>query len=151
MAGSSRAVRIAKSSSRSSGSASPEPIQPLLPPASGVYVPNSAGGTRARRLFLLFGTALLVMYVGFLALELSGPAGASLASLGAAIALSLVALIAGVVAYTRTIARAPRGVFQRAAELVVSERGGRVTRFPMTAGFRVEVVERHRSSGLSPG
>lgn len=129
-------VRLPRSSSR-----------PARPPSA--FFENRAGGARAWRLCLVYEGALGVLYLLFLGLTVDSAGGVK--SNSAALALfSLVALLLGAVGFWRTVARAPRGASRRGDDLLVTNRFGRVSKFRIDDGFRLEVIERHREGIFGP-
>ncbi len=136
----SRAVRIPKVRTRViRAAASPIP--------GGRFVENRAGWIRARRLFLLFGIALIFLYGVLLGDALVVTPGLG-SDTGAIAVLSLTAVVCLAVGASVTIARAPRGVWWTPEEMVIRERFSAPRRYPKNVP--THVARRHGSGLLAP-
>jgi hypothetical protein len=93
------------------------------------FVPNQAGWIRARRMFLLFGLGVAVLYAAVVGEALAASPGLTADSTFLAV-FTLVALGCLWAGASVTIARAPRGVWWTGEELVVRERFGGARKFP---------------------
>lgn len=136
-----RAVRIARAASAAPAAG---------PSARPHFVPNRAGDTRARRLFLLFAVLLVAIYATFAALTLSNPVPGVRENLFAWAAFSLLALALALWGWSITIGRAPRGVLVRSEELLVRERLGGSRRVLRSALDGIKVVQRYPAGWIAP-
>ena len=133
---SSRPIRIARRSV-----ASPTPgLPPLV--HGGTFVENTAGRTRAVRLFSLYAVLLAAVYLAFLGVVLAAPSSAARDDPVTIAALSLVAVALALWGYLITLARTPRGVRFQGAEILVVERPGRTRRFVAPPSLELRVVYR---------
>jgi hypothetical protein len=147
-----RTVRIP----RSTAPARPGPAAPSAAPASELTVEhpvdhraNLAGRQRASRLAMIYLLALIVMYLGFVALDRASAGGSSPAVTTGLLAFTVVAVALAVGGTFVTLSPAPQAVEVAPAAVVVVEWTGRRRRFPPLEDLRVEVVRRYPAGFLS--
>jgi hypothetical protein len=146
MAGSARAVRIARQGDGTAIAVESSPVAGAGPTlrASTPHFPNSAGSSRALRTFLVFLVGLAVIYGLFMGLAVR-TADVSASYLVEEVLTAAVA-IALVVGWFVTLGQAPAAAWVENGQLVVRERTGRSRRFPVaTARFLVL-----RTNGVGP-
>lgn len=128
--------------------AAPAPGLPPDGPAA-AFVENTAGRTRALRLFSLYAVLLAAVYVAFLGVVLAAPSSAARGDPVTIAALSVVAAALALWGYLITLARTPRGVRFQGSEIVVVERPGRSRRFVAPPALELSVVYRYRPGLLA--
>lgn len=123
-------------------------VAPPTPGSERRFVPNTAGSTRAWRLFGMFAGFLVVIYLLFVGLAIASPSGGIRSNVAAWGVFTLVAAGFILVGWSITLGRAPRGAWWRDGEIVVQERLGRMRRFPQSVPTRV--AQRYRIGLLGP-
>ena len=120
------------------------------PAAADDFRANSAGETRAIRLFVLFLVLLGAIFLTFVALAIASPSPGVRSNLDGWAALSIVALALVVGGWVITLGRTPRAVARRDSEVVVRERLGRLRHFALDDVGRARVAYRNPASFLGP-
>lgn len=118
-------------------------------PAPENYRANRAGTARGLRVFLLFLVALLTLYLGFVGRFLASPDPGVRTNLTGYLVFSLAAAVVATGAYSVTLLRAPRGMWESDLEIVVEERSGRRRSFPAGRALDVQVVRRYPAGLLN--
>lgn len=116
----------------------------------GPFHDNRAGRERGRRMFLLFGSVLLAIWLLFVALSLSSPTVGVSGDAAVYAALTVIALLLGAVGWALTLGRAPQGFWERDGDLVIRENFGRRRRLPGPPMLTVRVVQRYPAGFLGP-
>ena len=148
MAGAARAVRIRRDNDAPSGGETPARTgNPSAGAVSGPRVQNSAGSSRAFRMFLFFLVGLAVIYGLFMGFAVTSAApGTNDAIEGVLTASVAVALVVG---WWVTLGQAPTAAYIDGHHLVVRDRIGRSRRFPVD-GLRVSLLRSNASGFLGP-
>ncbi len=149
-----RAVRIPRSPPGSAGPPVPEPpLVPAVGPAAASRSverrENRAGRQRALRLTTIYLGALLLMYLGFVALDRFSPGGTSPTATDGLFLFTGLAALFAVGGSMVTLGPAPRAVEVGPTAVVVVEWSGRRRTFPPLADLRVDVVRRYPAGLLS--
>jgi hypothetical protein len=110
---------------------------------------NVAGRQRASRLAMIYLGALVLMYLGFVALDRASAGGNSAAVTSGLLLFTLVAAALAVGGVLVTLSPAPQSVEVTPVSVVVVEWTGRRRTFPPLEALRVEVVRRYPASFLS--
>ena len=111
--------------------------------------PNLAANQRAHRLALLYLGTLVVLYLGFLALDRSAPGGTSATAETGMVYFSAIAALLAAAGLWVALAPVPRSVEVQPGSVVVVEWWGRRRRFPPLDQLRVTPVRRYPRSFLA--
>ncbi len=145
MAGDARAVRIRRGPD-GGGSTGPPAFVPGSVVASRPLA-NTAGGSRALRMFLFFLVGLAVIYAFFMGYAVTSLAAASDTTVEAILTGAVVVALG--VGWWVTLGQAPTLAYVEGAQLVVRERTGRNRRF-RTDQLRINLLRSNPSGFLSP-
>lgn len=145
MAGGARAVRIRRGPESGGSAGAPGPAaSPVV--ASRPYA-NTAGGSRAFRMFLFFLVGLAVIYAFFMGYAVTSLAAATDGTVEVVLTVSVVAALG--VGWWVTLGQAPTVAYVEGDQLVVRERTGRNRRF-RTDELRINLLRSNPSGFLSP-
>ncbi|MCI4357023.1 MAG: hypothetical protein L3K18_07785 [Thermoplasmata archaeon] len=111
--------------------------------AHGDFEPNHAGSGRAYRLYVMFGTALVFIFILFAALAATSPAPGVAHNSTVYAWLLIVTLFLGAVGAFVTILRAPKGATFSTEGVVITDRLGRRRRWPAPPTLSTRIVHRY--------
>jgi hypothetical protein len=111
--------------------------------AHGDFEPNRAGSGRAYRLYVMFGIALILIFVLFAALAATSPSPGVAHNTSVYAWLLVVTLVLGALGAFITILRAPRGAAFTTEGVVITDRLGRRRRWPPPPALHTKIVHRY--------
>jgi len=111
--------------------------------ARGDFEANHAGSGRAYRLYIMFGVALIFIFLLFAALAATSPAPGVAHNATVYAWLLVVTLLLGALGAYITILRAPRGAAFTTEGIVITDRLGRRRRWPPPPALTTRIVHRY--------